>query len=265
MTEAICKEVTAIVHETGRFIKDNAGKHNREKIEDKSHNSFVTEMDVAAEEMLVEGLKEIYPEAGFLTEEKTVVQSTQEMEWIIDPIDGTTNYMYQIPAYSVSVALYQNREPVIGVVYSAANDEMFYTWKDAPTFMNGEEVGATNCQSLENSLLVTGFPYERAAMLDKYMAIFKAFLLKTRGVRRLGSAALDLAYVAAGRFDGFYEHRLNAWDVAAGILLVQNAGGRVIDFSGGDDYLFGGEIIASASDISKDMQKVIGRVMNAKE
>lgn len=264
MTEDICKAVTSVVFDVGGFIKNWATKHDRDKIEDKSHNSFVTEVDVAAEEMLVEGLSAIYPEAGFITEEKTVVQKDHEMEWIIDPIDGTTNYIYQIPAYSVSVALCQNRRPVLGVVYSVANDELFYTWQDAPAFLNDKELKVNQCPHLEKALLVTGFPYERTEMLDKYMAIFKEFLLRTRGVRRLGSAALDLAYVAAGRFDGFYEHQLNPWDVAAGVLLVQNAGGRVLDFSGGQDYLFGGEIIASAVDISNEMQKVIAGIMNEK-
>lgn len=253
MNENMCEAVTSVVYEVGEFIADCAGKLNEEKIKDKAHNSFVTEVDVASEKMLVEGLTEIFPEAGFITEEKTVEQKDREYEWIIDPIDGTTNFIHQVPAYSVSVALCRNRVPVLGVIFSIANNEMFYTWENAPAYLNNHEIKVSSATALKDTLLVTGFPYDYEVMLDKYMALFKAFLLKTQGVRRFGSAAIDLAYVAAGRFDGFYEHQLNPWDVAAGVLLVKNAGGEVTDFKGGEDYIFGGEIVASNGKISAEM------------
>ena len=232
---------------------------NFSNIRDKSHNSFVTELDIASEKKLVEGLARLLPEAGFLTEEKTVKHERKALEWVVDPIDGTTNFIHCIPLYSISVALLEDGKPVIGVVYSIATDELFYTWKGGETYLNGKVKRVSKAAGLPESLLVTGFPYDKDEWMDVYLAIFKEFILGSQGLRRLGSAAIDLAYVAAGRFDGFYEHHLHAWDVAAGILLVENAGGQISDFSGGEGALFGGEIIASNGLIHEPMREVIAR------
>lgn len=259
MMKELTEKVTTLVRKTGAFIRQERQRMNFSNIRDKSHNSFVTELDIASEKRLVEGLSRILPEAGFLTEEETVRQEHKELEWIVDPIDGTTNFIHCIPLYSISVALLEGGKPVIGVVYSIATDELFYTWKGGETYLNGKVKKVSKAGTLPESLLVTGFPYEKEKWMDIYLAIFKEFMLGSQGLRRLGSAAIDLAYVAAGRFDGFYEHHLHAWDVAAGILLVENAGGEVSDFSGGGEALFGGEIIASNGLIHDSMREVIAR------
>lgn len=255
----LTEKVVKLVRETGAFIRQEREGMNFSAIRDKSHNSFVTELDIASEKRLVKGLSHLLPEAGFLTEEETVQHVRRELEWIVDPIDGTTNFIHSIPLYSISVALLKGGKPVIGVVYSIATNEMFYTWKGGATYLNGKAKRVSKAGSLPESLLVTGFPYEKEEWMDIYLAIFKEFILGSQGLRRLGSAAIDLAYVATGRFDGFYEHRLHVWDVAAGILLVENAGGQVSDFSGAGEALFRGEIIASNGLIHDSMREVIAR------
>ena len=259
MMKALTEKVTSLLRKTGAFVRQERQRMNFSNIRDKSHNSFVTELDIASEKKLVEGLARLLPEAGFLTEEKTVKHERKALEWVVDPIDGTTNFIHCIPLYSISVALLEDGKPVIGVVYSIATDELFYTWKGGETYLNGKVKRVSKAAGLPESLLVTGFPYDKDEWMDVYLAIFKEFILGSQGLRRLGSAAIDLAYVAAGRFDGFYEHHLHAWDVAAGILLVENAGGQISDFSGGEGALFGGEIIASNGLIHEPMREVIAR------
>ncbi len=259
MTDKMMQEVLQLTRTTGNFIREKREGMDFRKIRDKSHNSFVTELDIASEERLVSGLQKILPEAGFLTEEKTVVQSDKELIWIVDPIDGTTNFIHGIPFYAISIALIQRGKPVMGIIYSIGTDELFYTRLGGPSYLNGKEIRVSDADALASSLLVTGFPYEKEEMMDVYLAIFKELMLASRGIRRLGSAAIDLAYVAAGRFDAFYEHRLHAWDVAAGILIVENAGGKVSDFSGGSNALFGGEIVAAAPEIHEEVRKVVAR------
>ncbi|MBC8436149.1 MAG: inositol monophosphatase, partial [Bacteroidetes bacterium] len=170
---------------------------------------------------------------------------TAEFTWIIDPLDGTTNFIHGIPLISISVALKQENKILSGVIYEVGQREMFYTWDGASSYVNGETVRVSDTNKLIDSLFATGFPYYDYSRLDDYLDFFKFLMQHSRGIRRLGSAAADLAYVACGRFEGFYEYGLSPWDVAAGSLLVTNAGGRICDFKGGNKYLFGKEIIAT--------------------
>ena len=201
----------------------------------------------------------------FITEEKTIEKNNSSFQWVIDPLDGTTNFVHGLPCFCVSIALLHNLKPVIGVVYEINFDECFHAWKDGPAFMNSKQISVSQTPDLEKSLLATGFPYTNYSRMKPYMDVFDYFMRNTHGLRRLGSAAADLVYVACGRLDGFYEYGLNPWDVAGGAFILQQAGGRLSDFSGGDNFLFGEEIIASNGKIFPDFLKVISEIFSNKQ
>lgn len=233
-----------IVKEVGEFVLNQAGKAEL-GIETKSENSFVTFVDKEAERRLVNGLQKLLPEATFLTEEETVSQKDSALQWIIDPIDGTTNFIQNIPIYSTSVALKHNKEIVLGVVNLIPMRLCFHAIKDGGAFQNDEPMEVSRTNRLDKYIVATGFPYERAAIENDLLQSFEKVLNNVRGVRRLGSAAIDLAFVASGRMDAYFETNLNPWDVAAGILLVNEAGGRLSDYHGGEQYYSGSTILAS--------------------
>ncbi|MEZ5008247.1 MAG: inositol monophosphatase family protein [Chitinophagales bacterium] len=211
----------------------------------KSLNNLVTEVDKNIEKFLVTGLRNILPPSTFLTEEQTVATSHGEYQWIIDPIDGTTNFVHGVPAYAISLALRHNEEIVFGIVHEINRNEQFWAIKGEGAFLNDTKINVTDTHKLENSLIATGFPYDEFDREEAYWKALRSFTHQTRGIRRLGSAAVDLCYVACGRFDCFFEYSLNPWDVAGGALVVQEAGGQVTDFSGNSNWLFGKEIVAS--------------------
>lgn len=233
-------------------------RDNNSAVNLKSPNQLVTNTDIAVEKYLIAALQGLLPEAGFITEEQQISQNAdKEFVWVIDPIDGTTNFVHQIPVFCVSVALLQNNKPYLGVVYELNAKEMFSAEKGKGAFLNGVPMHVSHRAELKDTLIATGFPYYDYERIDPYMNSLKTFMKETRGVRRLGSAAADLAYVACGRFDAFYEYSLSPWDVAAGILLVEEAGGTVAGFSAATDPLFGGEIIAANTHIVKQIQSII--------
>lgn len=244
----ITGSVCDLVVETGAYIRKETVNFLTSDIERKSYNNFVTYVDKQSEERLISGLASILPGTGFIAEESPALK-TGEINWVIDPLDGTTNFIHGIPVFSISVGLMENNEVVAGVVFEINRNECFYTWKGSPSFLNGKIVKVSEPALLSDCLLATGFPYYDFDRLDAYLSVFRYFMETTHGIRRLGSAAADLAYVACGRFDGFYEYGLNPWDVAAGCLLVENAGGKICDFRLGDDYIFGKEIIATNSNV----------------
>ncbi len=250
-------KVEQTIKEAGAFIRAEAGKVSVQQIEHKSLNNLVSYVDKTAEEMLVKGLSEALPDSVFLTEEATVEQGEGEWRWIIDPLDGTTNFLHGIPLFSVSVALEHQGEIVMGWVYDIMHDGLYFAEKGKGAFRNGKPISVSAQDNIEYALSVTGFPYGKPEVVEAYMNILLYLTHETRGVRRLGSAAIDLAYVAEGKFEAFYEYKLNAWDVAAGSLIVQEAGGIITDFSGGDNYLFGRQIIATNGKITKDLMEVI--------
>ena len=264
MNEFIAQQTMEAAREAGAFIRNASKNFSLEHIEHKGLNDLVSYVDKQAEEILVSKCKEIMPEAGFITEEGTETTQAEEYNWIIDPLDGTTNFMHGLPAYAVSIGLIKFGIPVMGVVYEINRDEMFHAWKDGGAFCNGDPIQVSEIDSLSSSLLATGFPYYEFSQMERYLSILNHFMQNTHGLRRMGSAAVDLAYTACGRFEGFFEYNLNAWDIAAGIVLVQEAGGKVTDFSGGDNYLFGRELIAGCSGVQEDMQKTIAEHWAAK-
>jgi myo-inositol-1(or 4)-monophosphatase len=249
----IGKSVLQIIEATASFARNERKKWDAPQFRSKQDTSLVTAIDLATEAMLINGFKDVLPNSGFLAEENHQQKPDNEYLWIIDPIDGTTNMVHNMPMYCISVALQHHSKTVLGVIYEISSQECFYSWEGMDgVFLNGEAVKVSQAQNLQNSLLATGFPTVDLSRLDYYLSLLKKFIINTHGLRRLGSAAMDLAYVACGRCDGFYEHGLNPWDIAAGAYLVQKAGGQVSDFSGGDNYLYGREIIASNALIHKE-------------
>ena len=242
--EEVCKAVCSLSRETGKFIRQERSTFLYSKVEHKGHNDLVSYVDKTAEEKLVAGLKLLIQGAGFITEEKTIAKTGGEWQWIIDPLDGTTNFVHGIPCYCISLALTRNNKLVLGVIYEINLDECFYAWENSPAYLNGAEIRVSATEKIRDSLIATGFPYTNYSRMEPYMEVFDHCMKHSHGLRRLGSAAVDLAYVACGRFEVFYEYGLNAWDVAAGAFLVQRAGGTVSDFSGQDDFVFGREIVA---------------------
>lgn len=248
-----CKQVS-------EFMRRESAAFDLSRIEQKDggFNNLVSYVDKESEKLLVSALHKLLPSAGFVTEEGTVEQSkNQEFSWIIDPLDGTTNFLHGLPLYAISIALAQNNQPILGVVYNVVPDECFHAIKGGKAYLNNREIHVSRIAHLRESLLATGFPYYHLDKSEVYLDIIKEFLAKSHGIRRLGSAAIDLAYVACGRLEGFFEYNLNAWDVAAGAFIVQQAGGKVTDFKEGSNHIFGGELCASNTAIHNEMLGII--------
>ena len=256
---ALSHQVAALCRETAQFILQEAKTFDPNTIEHKGLHDMVSYVDEESERRLVVGLREILPAAGFITEEGTAGPPTenQEFTWIIDPLDGTTNFIHSLPVFSVSVALLHGPTLVVGVVHEANRDESFRAAKGHGAFCNERPIRVTGAPTLGDSLIATGFPFSKFAKLDRYLQILSGFMQRTQGLRRLGSAAADLAYVAAGRFDAYFEFNINSYDVAAGLLLVMEAGGRVTQFLEDGDPLFGREVVASNGLLHDEMQAVI--------
>ncbi len=255
--ERICCLACKTVTEVAEFIRGEAGKVTDIEIETKSRNSLVSYVDKTAEEKLVAGLKELLPQSTFLTEEETVATEQGEYQWIIDPLDGTTNFLHQLPCFAISVALQYRERTILGIVYEVNQRECFYAWKDGGAFLNGNKIQVSKTGRLEDSLIATGFPYYDYGSVKPYLKILERLMKNTRGVRRFGAAAVDLVYTACGRFDAFFEYSLNAWDVAAGAFIIEEAGGKVFDFNGGDNYIFGKEIVVGNKDISLELLEIV--------
>ncbi len=246
-------QVADLARSAGGYIRNELGKLQSSDVESKGVHDYVTYVDKTTEKKLIEELGKILPEAGFIAEEDASVKRAERFNWIIDPLDGTTNYIHGLPLFSVSIALQDGNDIVAGVVYEINLNECFYAWKGGPSMLNGREISVSKAGTVSDSLLATGFPYYDYSRLEAYMELFTYLLRNSHGIRRLGSAAADLVYVACGRFEGFYEYGLHPWDVAAGALIVKQAGGKVSDFSAGPNYIFGGEIVATNGHIHNEL------------
>lgn len=263
MYKELVHEITQLTAEVGKFILEERKKFRLSDIEIKGHNDLVSYVDKTSEKMIVDRLSKLLPEAGFITEENTASHKGERYNWIIDPLDGTTNFMHGVPCFCISIALLENDTLVAGVVHELNFDECFYAWKNGGAFLNGNTISVSTINKLADSLLATGFPYHDYSKMKPYMEVFDHCMRNTHGLRRLGSAAADLAYVAAGRFEAFYEYGLNPWDVAGGAIIVQEAGGKVVDFKGGNDFLLGAELIAGNTNVVDELQGVIGKIFSA--
>jgi len=261
--ESICHSAIEIIRPVGEFILRERMHFNSDVVELKGFNDLVSYVDKSSEVMLVEGLSAILPGCGFITEEKTAGNSGEEYVWVIDPLDGTTNYVHGIPCFCISVALLHRNIAVMGIVYELNFKELFYAWQGSPAFLNGKVISVSKRQSASESLVATGFPYTDFSKMKEYMLVFDWCMKNTHGLRRLGSAAADLVYVACGRFEAFYEYGLSSWDVAAGAFIVRQAGGRVTDFADGNEFLFGKEILATNSVVHNEFLTVIAEKFSA--
>ena len=228
------------------------------KITTKQQNDFVTEVDKAAEAAIIDTLRETYPKHAILAEETGASgQQDSEFQWIIDPLDGTTNFIHGFPQYAVSIALAHKGVLTQAVVYDPTNNELFTATKGAGAYLNDKRIRVSKRNKLEESLIGTGFPYRMFEHVDAYLAIFKEMTKRTAGVRRPGAASLDLAYVACGRLDGFWEFGLSPWDMAAGALLITEAGGLVGDLSGEPNYLVTGNIVGGTPKVFSQILQVV--------
>jgi myo-inositol-1(or 4)-monophosphatase len=259
------KEVAAgmekIARQAGEFIRNEAQNFDIGRTEVKGLNNFVSYVDKGAEEIIVGELGKLVPEAGFMTEEGTSEKKGASYCWIVDPLDGTTNFMHGLPPYAVCIALREGDEEVAGVVYEITFNEMFTAWKGGGAWLNGKSIRVSEADKLSDSLVATGFPYTDFSRFDRYIELFSWFCQNTHGVRRLGSAATDIVYIACGRFEAFYEYGLYPWDVAAAAVILREAGGRVSDFSGNESHLTGEETIAASSKVFPEILEIVSNFM----
>ncbi len=227
------------------------------EITEKDRNEYVTEVDYLAEDAIVEVIHDHYPEHAILAEERGQ-QGNNEFQWIIDPLDGTTNFIHGFPVFAVSIAVTHNGQLEHGVVYDPLRQEIFTASRGQGAQLDGRKIRVSRRISMKHSLIATGFPYRaNEKYLDDYMAMLKSVIATSSGIRRPGSAALDLCYVAAGRVDGFWELGLKIWDIAAGALMIKEAGGRISDFHGTDAYLQSGDVVAGNPKIYAGLSKLL--------
>jgi myo-inositol-1(or 4)-monophosphatase len=259
--ENICNQVIALTQSTGEFIREQQNQFTFDRVETKGLHDFVSYVDKESEKRLVEELIKIVPEAGFIAEEGTGQKNVNGLNWIIDPLDGTTNFIHGLPPYAISIALAKGEEIILGVIYEVTLNECFYAWGNGKAYLNSKEIRVSNISNIDDSLIATGFPYYDYKRIEPFMKTMEHFMRHSHGLRRLGSAATDLAYVACGRFEAFYEYSLQPWDVAAGAFIVQQAGGKVSDFSGDKNYIFGKEIIACNNNIFDSFQTLVSGIM----
>jgi len=246
----------------GNLIHRSTDKIDHLTVTKKSHADFVSEVDRAAENVIIETLLNAYPDHAILAEESGS-QGESEYLWIIDPLDGTTNFLHGFPQYAVSIALQHNGIITQAAVYDPTKNDLFTATRGRGTFLNDKRLRVTKRVQLADSLIGTGFPYTRFEHIDAYMAILKELMQKTSGLRRPGSAALDLAWMAAGRYDGFFETGLKPWDIAAGCLLITEAGGMVSDLCGNETYLDSGHICAGNPEIHPKLLQLIAPHLTA--
>ena len=239
----------------GRMLKERLG--NAGCVEYKGAVDIVTEMDRRAEALIISRIRETFPDHGFLTEESAEITSASGRRWIIDPLDGTTNYSHGFPMFCVSIAFEDSGGVATGVIYDPMLDELFVAEKGKGATLNGSPVKVSSTDKLDKSLLATGFPYDLRTSENNNLDHFYNFAVRAQAIRRAGSAALDMCYIACGRFDGFWEMKLNPWDTAAGALMIEEAGGGLSDFSGGEFSIYGKECLATNGRIHAEMLDVL--------
>ncbi|MEJ2685241.1 MAG: inositol monophosphatase family protein [Candidatus Sulfobium sp.] len=257
LSNEFLKTAVSAARLAGDIILKNLGQLSKEDVQTKQAFDFVTKVDRWSEAVIMQTIREKFPSHRFLTEETLKQEDTGGYRWIIDPLDGTTNYIHRYPIFSVSIALEYGGEIIIGVVFDPSRDELFHAAKGEGAFLNNRQINVSETELPERSLIATGFPFRAKEMIDLYLRAFKEVFQRVSDIRRAGSAAIDLAYVAAGRFEGFFELKLSPWDIAAVSLLIIEAGGIITDFGGGNDYLSTGNIVAGNKYIQPEILKKI--------
>ena len=246
----------AAAHAGGEVLRRRFREATRLVVEEKGLHDFVTEVDREAEAAVLSVLRARYAEHGILAEEGSPRAEGHGSRWIVDPLDGTTNFIHGVPTFCVSVALEEDRELVAGAIFDPVHGETFHARRGGGAWLGDGRIACSRPSSAHDALIATGFPFRELSRLDRYLEAFEAFVRSTAGIRRAGSAALDLAFTACGRYDGFWEVGLSPWDMAAGALLVREAGGIVTDVLGGPGFLARGEIVAAGSALHPRMLEV---------
>jgi myo-inositol-1(or 4)-monophosphatase len=253
----IINVMTAAAHKASRSLIRDYGEVQNLQVSVKGPGDFVSAADLKAEKILISELNKARPDFTILSEERgTIVGKDESTRWVIDPLDGTTNFLHGIPHFAISIGLEKNKEIIAGIIYDPIKDEMFYSEKGQGSFLNNQRIRVSSRKNLKNSIIATGIPWGAKDKNDKYLKQLVPIMDNSAGIRRFGVASLDLAYVASGRFDGYWESNLNLWDICAGILLVKEAGGLITDFEGEKKYLENKNLLASNSGINEQLLKV---------
>ena len=254
LTLAVCE----IARQAGAYIKGEREKFSFESVERKHAHDYVSYVDKGSEQLIVAALKELLPDAGFITEEGLAGHGAEQLLWVVDPLDGTTNFIHQYAPYAVSIALLEGKEILIGVVYEICADECFYAWKGGGAYVDGKPLHVSS-QKIQDALLCLQLPYNSDAYKPTIKRLIDAFYGNVGSIRMCGSAAMALCYVAAGRLDGYAEQYIGQWDFMAGSLIVMEAGGTVTDYSGSSDFTQGNSVIATNGIIQNDLLEVVSR------
>ena len=257
------KFIKKVAHDAGAFLMKNIDSDYHVAIKGGlAQHDLVTDIDKKCEDLIVKSIAKEFPEHGIIAEENTRVNPHAHYTWVIDPLDGTTNYVHKNPLFSISIALMKDARAILGLIYNPYYDEMFFAQKDTGAFLNEKKISVSKVKLLEESVLVTGFACRRDHKKTPNIHVFDDLLTIVQGLRRLGSAALDLAYVSCGRCDGFWEFNLNAWDIAAGALIVEEAGGRVTSFDSDDAFITKRQILATNGKIHTELLDQINKYKN---
>ena len=262
MNETFLETAVFAARSAGQIILDNFGRLSKDDVSLKQVSDFVTRVDKESEACIVRIIRERFPDHHILAEETVKETAREGYRWIIDPLDGTTNFIHQYPVFCVSIALELQRKVVAGVIFDPLRKDLFSAEKGKGAYLNEQPITVSTITVCPDSLITTGFPFKMKELIDPYLKLFKNVLFKVSDLRRAGSAALDLAYLAAGRCEGFFELGLSAWDIAAGSLIIAEAGGVITDFGGGDEYLSTGNVVAGnrviQAELLKEVQAVFG-------
>lgn len=256
-SQCILQTAVGAARKAGLYLLDNWGKVNVEAANEKKKNDFVTYVDKTSEKMIIEYILSEFPDHQILAEEGGKQQSGSEYQWIVDPLDGTTNFIRHIPVFAVSIAVKYHDEIIAGVVFNPVDNELFSAAKGQGAHLNENPIHISRITDFSRAFLATGFPHQAKRFLPQFVRSFSDIFFHSAGVRRLGSAALDLCYTACGRFEGYWEIGLNPWDVAAGSLIVREAGGEISDFWGKPTYLDSGFVVAGNSAIQKQLINIL--------
>ena len=248
LTRLVCN----IAREAGSYIKKERASFSVEKVERKHAHDYVSYVDKGSEQMIVKTLRELLPEAGFITEEGLATHTDEQMLWVVDPLDGTTNFIHDFPPYAVSIALIRGKEILVGVVYEICADECFYAWQGGGAFVNGQPIHVGNSE-INDALICLQYPYNSDAYKPVIKRLVELFYGHVGSIRSIGSAAIALCYVAAGRLDAYVERYIGQWDYMAGALIVMEAGGRVTNYAGDAYFMQGDSIVATNGVVHQDL------------
>lgn len=255
--ETITEKVRELAIKTGAFLKEERVNFNRERVEEKNSHDYVSYVDKESERRIVACLSDILPEAGFIAEEGSGNLENEEYCWLVDPLDGTTNYIHNNAPYCVSIALRNKNELLVGVVYEVCRDECFWAWKGSKAYLNGEEIHVSDVSAMDTAFIALGFPYNYKEYKPMALHIVQELYGKVGGLRLQGAAAAEICYIAAGRFEARIESYLGPWDIAAGTLILMQAGGKVTDFEGGDTFYSGHQVLATNGKLHNQLLDVV--------